>query len=106
MKSKLLIGSIVLVVVVAIVGVREFVGIAKSSSEQTVGEVPKISTEPVTKMYEQGSRRKQHPAMGHDAFRTYGRPKLEEAKNDEGFEYYLKAQQVIWTFPDTFDCRG
>ena len=56
MKSKLLLGSIVLVVGVAIVGVREYVGIANSSGDEIknkkVVEVPKKSTEPVTKVYD------------------------------------------------------
>ncbi len=102
MKSKLLIGSIVLVVVVAIVGIREFVGIAKASGgevkNETVVEVTKISTEPVTKIYDKEVS-EWASAMVTMLSEPMDDPKLKEAKNDEGFEYYLKAQQVIWTFP-------
>ena len=36
---------------------------------------------------------------GHDPLRTMDDPQLKEAKNDEGFEYYLKAQKSYGLFP-------
>ncbi|MFJ7932932.1 hypothetical protein [Sporosarcina sp. NPDC096371] len=102
MKSKLLIGSIVLAVGVAIAGVREVTGIAKASGSkvknETVVEVTKVLSSPETIKYDKEFS-EWASAMVTMLSEPLDDPRLKEANHDEGFEYYLKAQQVIWTFP-------
>ncbi|MEK5068658.1 hypothetical protein [Sporosarcina sp. FSL K6-1508] len=102
MKSKLLIGAVVLAVGIAIVGVREYTGIEKVSGgkvkNETVVEVPRVSTAPETRKYDKEVG-EWASAMITLLSEPMDDPKLGEANNDEGFEYYLKAQEVIWAFP-------
>ncbi len=79
------------------------VPVVKSNSETKneyvkVDEVSKESTEPVTKKYDKEVG-EWASAMVTFLSEPMDDPKLREANNDEGFEYYLKAQEVIWAFP-------
>ncbi|WP_186673012.1 hypothetical protein [Sporosarcina sp. BP05] len=118
MKSKLLIGSIVLVIGVAIVGVRAYTGDAKPSGDEIksikVDEVSKESTEPVTIKVDEVSKGSTEPVaivydkeigvwlseMNAMLSAPLDDPRLKEANNDEGFEYYLKAQKVMDSYPN------
>ncbi|MBO0587615.1 MULTISPECIES: hypothetical protein [unclassified Sporosarcina] len=103
MKSKLLIGSIILVIGVAIVGLRDYTGEAKASGDEIksikVDKVSKESNEPVAIVYDKeiGVWLSEMNAM---LSAPLDDPRLKEANNDEGFEYYLKAQKVMDSYPN------
>lgn len=111
MKSKLLLGSIVLVAGVAIVGVRAYTGMGNASADYEIKsikvvEVPKESTELVTKVYNKEEISAWILEMNAILSAPLDDPRLKEANNDEGFEYYLKAQKVMDLYPNTEDLRG
>ncbi|PIC66196.1 hypothetical protein CSV71_05540 [Sporosarcina sp. P21c] len=72
----------------------------KSNLETKIDEDSKKSTEPVTKVYDKeiGMWLKEINAM---LSAPLDDPRLKEANNDEGFEYYLKAQKVMELYPNT-----
>lgn len=66
--------------------------------ETEVDEIPKESSELVTKLYDKEVG-EWASAMVIMLSEPLNDTKLIEAENDEGFEYYKKAQEVIWAFP-------
>ena len=67
--------------------------------ETKVDEVPKESTKPVTIVYDKeiGVWLSEMNAM---LSAPLDDPRLKEANNDEGFEYYLKAEKVMNLYPN------
>ncbi|MGN7476446.1 hypothetical protein ACTHOQ_01220 [Solibacillus silvestris] len=102
MKIKFLLSSTIVVMITAIFGIREFVSFKHTSNEDNskndnvVGVVGE-ATEPVLFNAELGEWASKMNAMLSEPMDN---PKLKEANNDEGFEYYLKAQEVIREFPE------
>ncbi|MFJ7934549.1 hypothetical protein [Sporosarcina sp. NPDC096371] len=110
MKSKLLLGSIILVAGVAIVGVRAYTGMGNASADYEIEnikvvEVPEESTEPVTKAYDE-EMSLWISEINALLSAPLDDPRLNEANNDEGFEYYLKAQKVMDLYPNLEDVSG
>ncbi|MCK1998643.1 hypothetical protein MPH47_15670 [Psychrobacillus psychrodurans] len=101
MKIKLLFGSAIIVIMIAIFGVREVVnfkhvGDGDKSINDKVIEV--VGEEIETEVYD--------PKLGKWASKMnvmLSEPMddqtMKKANNDEGFEYYLKAQEVVGEFP-------
>lgn len=101
MKTKFLLGSTIVVIIIAIIGVSEFVGFTQvsdddESTNDTVVEVVAKASEPELYDEEFGEWASEMNTMLSEPMND---PKLKEANNDEGFEYYLKAQEVIREFP-------
>ena len=106
MKSKLLIGSIVLVLAIAFVGVREYVRGTNATAKEDVPksekvvEVPNESAEPQPIHTEQDKEVGEWAAEASEILsEPLDDPRLKEANSDEGFEYYLKSQKAIVEFP-------
>ncbi|MGE7954882.1 hypothetical protein [Lysinibacillus xylanilyticus] len=97
MKTKFLFGSTIVVIIIAIFGVWEFVGFKHTSDgdDSTNNNVVE-ATEPEFYNAEIGEWASKMNAMLSEPMDD---PKLKEANNDEGFEYYLKAQEVFDEFP-------
>ncbi|MGA3603214.1 hypothetical protein [Lysinibacillus agricola] len=101
MKIKFLFGSAIIVIIIAIFGVRDFVDFThvsdgdKSLNDKVI-EVGGEATEPEVYDAKFGEWASKMNAMLSEPMDD---PKLKEANNDEGFEYYLKAGKVIGEFP-------
>ncbi|MFJ7973679.1 hypothetical protein [Psychrobacillus sp. NPDC096389] len=102
MKTKLLLlGLSIIVIIIAIVGVREFVWSTQ------VSEGDQATTNAIVEMFVEASESKLNDEefgkwasdMNVMLSETMDNPKLKEANNDDGFEYYLKAQEVNRQFP-------
>lgn len=101
MKLKFLLASTIVVIIIAIFGVREFVDFTHvsygdKSINDNITEVVGEASEPEFYDAEFGEWASKMNAMLSEPMDN---PKLKEANNDEGFEYYLKAQEVIRKFP-------
>ncbi|WP_053415526.1 hypothetical protein [Viridibacillus arvi] len=101
MKMKFLLVSTIVVIIIAIFGVREFVDFTHVSDgdksiNDNVTEVVVEASEPEFYDAELGEWASKMNAMLSEPMDD---PKLKEANSDEGFEYYLKAQEVIREFP-------
>lgn len=81
MKMKFVLGSILFVIIIAFFGVVELIG-KTSEPELYNKEIGEWASKMNTVLSE-----------------PMNDPKLKEVNNDEGFEYYLKAQVVIREFP-------
>ena len=98
MKIKFLLSSIIVVIIIAMFGVREFwdFGHTSDGDKSTNNNVVE-ATEPVFYYSDIGEWASKMNVMLSEPMDD---PKLKEANNDEGFEYYLKAQEVIVKFPN------
>lgn len=101
LKTKFLLGSTIAVIIIAIVGVREYVSFANVShgDESTNDNIVEVVVEAnESELYDEefGEWASKMNAMLSEPLDD---PKLKEANNDKGFEYYLKAQEVIRKFP-------
>lgn len=103
---------------VAIVGLRAYTGDAKPSGDEIksikIDEITKESTEPETiKIDEVSKESAESVAIVYDKeigvwlsemnamlSAPLDDPRLKEANNDEGFEYYLKSQKVMALYPN------
>ncbi|MEO4052064.1 hypothetical protein [Solibacillus sp. CAU 1738] len=100
MKTKFLLWSTIIVIIIAILGIREFISFAHGGDEEVSRnnqffKVVKEARE--TELYsELGDWASKMNAMLSEPLDD---PKLKEANNDEGFEYYLKAEKVMGEFP-------
>ncbi len=74
--------------------------------EIKVDEVPKESTEPVTKVYNKEEIGVWISEINAILSTPLEDPRLKVANNDEGFKYYLKAQKVMDLYPNTEDLSG
>lgn len=102
MKAKFLIGSTIVVIIFGIFGARELIGFThgsdgNKSTNDNVVEGVRETSEP--KLYDEKFR-KWALEMNKVLSKPMDNAKLKEANNDEGFEYYLKAQEVIGEFPN------
>ena len=101
MKLKFLFGSAIIVIIIAIFGVWEFINLKQVSDGdksinnqvvEVVGEAPEPKVYDA-KLGEWAS--KMHVMLSE----PMDDPQLKQTNNDEGFEYYLKAQAVMREFP-------
>ncbi|MCM3636108.1 hypothetical protein M3152_00140 [Sporosarcina luteola] len=125
MKSKLLIGSIVLVTGISITVVCIYTGMKNVSADNEIENIKmehakadndienikvveetKESTEPLTKAYDKEEIGMWISEINAILSAPLDDPRLIEANYDEGFEYYLKAQQVKDLYPNTEDLSG
>jgi len=99
-------------------GVRTYMGDAKPKGDEIksiqVDEVSKESTEPATIKVDKVSKESTEPVaivydkeigvwlseMNAMLSAPLDDPRLKEANNDEGFEYYLKSQKVMAFYPN------
>lgn len=102
MNKKFFIGSTIVVIIILIIGVREFVVSTQVSvdDESTIDHVIEDvveSNEPKVYDAKFGEWASKMNTMLSEPLDD---PRLKDADNDEGFEYYLKAQEVIREFPN------
>lgn len=102
MNKKFFIGSTIVVIIILIIGIREFVVSTQVSvdDESTIDHVIEDvveSNEP--KVYD-AKFEEWASKMNTMLSEPLDDPRLKDANNDEGFEYYLKAQEVIREFPN------
>lgn len=102
MNKKFFIGSTIVVIIILIIGVREFVVSTQVSvdDESTIDHVIEDvveSNEPKVYDAKFGEWASKMNTMLSEPLDD---PRLKDANNDEGFEYYLKAQEVIREFPN------
>ena len=102
MNKKFFIGSTIVVIIILIIGVREFVVSTQVSvdNESTIDHVIEDvveSNEPKVYDAKFGEWASKMNTMLSEPLDD---PRLKDANNDEGFEYYLKAQEVIREFPN------
>lgn len=102
MNKKFFIGSTIVVIIILIIGVREFVVSTQVSvdNESTIDHVIEDvveSNEPKVYDAKFGEWASKMNTMLSEPLDD---PRLKDADNDEGFEYYLKAQEVIREFPN------
>lgn len=102
MNKKFFIGSTIVVIIILIIGIREFVVSTQVSvdDESTIDHVIEDvveSNEPKVYDAKFGEWASKMNTMLSEPLDD---PRLKDANNDEGFEYYLKAQEVIREFPN------
>lgn len=102
MNTKFFIGSIIVVIVIVIIGIREFVGFTQVSvgDEATIDNVTEDIVESNKPELYDEEFSKWASKMNKILSEPTDDPRLKDANNDKGFEYYLKAQEVIREFPN------
>ena len=106
MKIKYLVGTV-------IVGIAIFVGVGKVGTSNTVNEVTGGNeTEVLGVQAVEDAAGTNEPEAVENEFTQWASemnvmlseplddPKLKEANNNEGYEYYLKAKKVVETYPN------
>ena len=102
MNKKFFIGSTIVVIIILIIGVREFVVSTQVSvdDESTIDHVIEDVVEANEPKVYDAKFGEWASKMNTMLSEPLDDPRLKDANNDEGFEYYLKAQEVIREFPN------
>lgn len=97
MKTKILFGSAIVVIIIATLGVREYGALKYSSDEdESTNNNFVEASEPVIYNAEIGEWVSKMNVLLSEPMND---PKLKKASNDEGYEYYLKSQLVYGESP-------